>query len=263
MLRLGGVASDSHMTVFKGLETLFRRQGIDIEWVLYSDYDIMVDDFVAGKIDLAWNGPLSYVKIQRRLSQPCQVIAMRGEDINFTTCFITYTGSDIITVEDLKDKRFAFGSRSSVQAGLLAYYFLKQVGIDPRRDLNLSSFYEDRQPSGLTDERDVIHRVGKGEYDAGAVAQRTLRSMSEDGTLPQDAIRSFWSSPGYSHCCFTAQSGIDPDLYRKVEDAFLSVDYGDAVGKAVLDAEGTKAFVPGISEGWELLEKAAEEEGLI
>jgi len=152
-------------------------------------------------------------------------------------------------IKDDNIEQRAIGWAVALQAGLLANCFLNQVGIDPRRDLYLSSFYEDRQPCGLTDERDVIDRVGKGEYDAGAVAQRTLRSMSEDGTLPQDAIRSFWSSPGYSHCCFTAQSSIDPELYRKVEDAFLSVDYGDAVGKAVLDTEGTKAFVPGITEG--------------
>lgn len=66
MVRLGGTATASHMKVFQGLETLFKRRGIDLEWVLYSEYDIMVDAFVAGEIDLAWNGPLSYVKIKRR-----------------------------------------------------------------------------------------------------------------------------------------------------------------------------------------------------
>ena len=262
-MRLGGVASPSHMTVFKGLETLFKRKGIEIDWVLYSDYDSMIDDFVEGKIDLAWNGPLGYVKIQSRLDQPCQVIAMRDVDINFTTCFITRPDSDIITVEDLKGRSFAFGSRSSEQAGLLPYYFLKQVGIDPRKDLALSTFFEDRKPGTLTGERDVIERVRSGEYDAGSVAQRTLQTLSENGTLQQDSVRTFWTSPGYSHCCFTAQREMDPNVSREIEQVFLSVDYSDPLGKEVLDAEGCKSFVPGISEGWEMLTKAAEEEGLI
>ena len=103
-MRLGGVASPSHMTVFQGLETIFKQKGIDLDWVLYSDYDSMIDAFVEGKIDLAWNGPLSYVKIQSRLDQPCQVIAMRDVDINFTTCFITRPDSNIITVEDLNGR---------------------------------------------------------------------------------------------------------------------------------------------------------------
>ena len=66
MLRLGGTASSSHMTVFKGLGKLFRDQGIDMDYVLYSDDQAVVDAFVAGEIDLAWNGPLNYVRIKQQ-----------------------------------------------------------------------------------------------------------------------------------------------------------------------------------------------------
>ena len=162
MLRLGGTASTSHMVVFQGIQAYFQRQGIDLDWVLYSDYDALVDAFVTREIDLAWNGPLSYVKIKRRLDDPCRVIAMRDVDVNFVTHFVTAHGSHIDTVEDLQGKRFAFGSRGSVQAGLLAYYFLKQVGINPRRDLAACSFYEERGTSSLSDERDVIERGAQG-----------------------------------------------------------------------------------------------------
>ena len=102
MVRLGGVASASHMTVFQGLEKLFGARGIQMDWVLYSDYDAMIDAFVSGEIDLAWNGQLGYVKIKRLISEPCKVIAMRDVDINFMTHFITHQDSDISSVEDLR-----------------------------------------------------------------------------------------------------------------------------------------------------------------
>jgi phosphonate transport system substrate-binding protein len=263
MVKLGGVASVSHMEVFQGLETLFRRQGIDLDWVLYSDYDLMVDAFVNREIDLAWNGPLGYVKIKRQIGEPCRVIAMRDVDINFTTHFITRADSGIETLEDLKDRRFAFGRRASEQAGLLPYFFLKQSGLDPRRDLAITSFYEDRESETKSDERDVVERVSGGEFDAGSVSQRTMELMAEDGTLPREDIRIFWSSPGYSHCCFTSQGDMDPTLTAEIESAFLSVTGDDPVGKAVLDGEACDRFVPGIDSGWELLEQAAEAEGLI
>ena len=63
MARLGGTATDSHLAAFRGLETHFKRLGIDLDWVLYSDDEAVVDAFVAGEIDMAWNGPLNYVKI--------------------------------------------------------------------------------------------------------------------------------------------------------------------------------------------------------
>ena len=188
MVRLGGTASSSHMEVFQGLETLFRKRGIDLDWVLYSGYDSMVDAFVRGEIDLAWNGPLSHVKMRRLVSDGCKVIAMRDVDINFTTHFIARLDSGIETLEDLKDKSFAFGNRSSVQAGLLAYSFLKDSGIDPRKDLAANSFYDDRESGGKSDERDVIERVSSGEFDAGAVSQRVMETMAADGTLLRDTI---------------------------------------------------------------------------
>ena len=263
MVRLGGTASSSHMLVFQGLEKLFRNRGIDLDWVLYSGYDSMVDAFVRGEIDLAWNGPLSHVKMRKLAADGCKVIAMRDVDINFTTHFIARFDSGIETLEDLKDKSFAFGNRSSVQAGLLAYSFLKDSGIDPRKDLAANSFCEDRESQGKSDERDVVDRVASGEFDAGAVSQRAMETMAEDGTLPRDNIRIFWSSPGYSHCCFTSKKDLDPTLTSEIESAFLSVTSDDPIGKQVLEGEACDHFVRGNDEGWDIIEKAAEAEGLL
>ena len=263
MIRLGGTASASHMKAFQGLATHFQRRGIDLDWLQYSDYDPLVDAFVSGEVDLAWNGPVSYVKIKRLLGDGCKVIAMRDADVNFITHFVTRADSDIETVEDLLGTRFAFGSRGSVQAGLLPHYFLKQAGIKPGRDLAGFSFYEDRAPSRFSDEQDVIDIVRKGEYDAGAVSQRAIESLASKGALQRGSLRTLWSSPGYSHCCFTARSELDTALYERIAGAFLSVDGDDPVGKAVLEAEGCTALVPGIEHGWEVVEAAAEEEGLV
>ena len=101
MLKLGATSSSGHMVLCRELETIFRRQGIDLQWVLYSTYDGMVEAFGKREIDLAWNGPLSYVKIKRLLDDPCQIVAMRDVDLNFATQFITHPDSDITTVEDL------------------------------------------------------------------------------------------------------------------------------------------------------------------
>jgi len=259
MLRIGGTASPAHMTVFKGLKKHFQQQGIELDWVLYSSYDALVEAFATREIDLAWNGPISYVQIKQRLNDPCQVVAMRDVDVNFSTQIFTRRDSGITSLEGLKGKRLALGSQGSAQAGLLPYYFLKQQGLDPQRDLAACTFTEDRQPSALSDERAVVDLVLKGEYDAGAVSRRTLEVLAEQGQPIQDTLQVIWSSPGYSHCCFTAQRELDAGLARKITEAFRSMQYNDPLGKEVLDAEGCKAFVPGITTGWEALESALRE----
>ena len=263
MIRLGGTASSSHMVVFQGLQSYLQQQGVDMDWVLYSGYDALVEAFVSGEIDVAWNGPLSYVKIKRLLDKPCRVVVMRDVDVDYVTHFITQPASSISTVADLTGKRFAFGSRGSVQAGLLAYDFLKQAGVNPRDDLASFTFHDQRDASASSDEVDVVERVASGEYDAGAVSQEALRRMEEDGALPPGGVRVIWSSPTYSHCCFTAQSDMDETLTRRFSEALVSMSYSDPVGKAVLDGEECKSFVPGTLAGWEILERVAEEEGLV
>jgi phosphate/phosphite/phosphonate ABC transporter binding protein len=241
------------------MKTHFQQRGIALDWVLYSNYDALVDAFATREIDLAWNGPISYVQIKQRLNDACRVVAMRDVDVNFSTEFFTRRDSSIVTLEDLKGKRVALGSRGSAQAGLLPYYFLKQHGLDPQRDLAACTFSEDREPSPLSDERAVVDLVLKGEYDAGAVSRRTLEVLAEQGQPIQETIRVFWSSPGYSHCCFTAQQTLDAKVVQEITDAFTSMQYKDPLGKEVLDAEGCKAFVPGITTGWEALESALSE----
>ena len=123
------------------------------------------------------------------------------------------------------------------------------LGLDPARDLAVCSFYDERQGDARFDERDVVARVARHGYDAGAVSGRTIDALQAEGTRAPDSFRIIWSSPGYSHCCFTAHSDMDPTLVEKITQAFVAIDAQDPAGKAVLEGEACKAFVPGITTG--------------
>jgi phosphonate transport system substrate-binding protein len=264
MLKIGAVAYAPYVvTIFEGIKKHFNRLGLPLDWMLYSNYDALVEAFVRREVDLAWNGPLAYVKIRRRLPDGSRVVAMRDHDVNFTTQFITHPDSEIQTVQDLKGKRFAFASRGSVQAGLLAYYFLKQAGIDPEKDLARATFAEERAAAGPAGEAGVVALVRSRRYDAGAVSKYALATLREQGQLQDGDVRVFWSSPGYSHCCFTAQREIDDALAQRITTAFTAMRFDDPEHRQVLELEGCKGFIPGTAEGYDILERAAEEEGLV
>ena len=102
MLRIGAVAYAPYVvTIFEGLKRHFHREGVELDWVLYSNYDALVTAFVTREVDLAWNGPLAYVKIRRALAEPCRVVAMRDIDVGYTTQFITQCRSSIQQIADL------------------------------------------------------------------------------------------------------------------------------------------------------------------
>ena len=56
---------------------------------------------------------------------------------------------------------------------------------------------------------------------------------------------------------------MDPALVEKITQALVNVSASDPAGKAVLDGEACQAILPGISTGWEDLEKAAEQAGIL
>jgi ABC-type phosphate/phosphonate transport system substrate-binding protein len=263
MIRLGGVASRTYLVAFPAIKHHFQQQGLELDWVLYSSWDALVEAFVRREVDVAWNGPLAYLKIKRRLDDPCQVVAMRDIDVDLATAFITHPQSAIRTVDDLKGTRFAFGARGSVEAGLLAYHFLQQAGIEPDHDLALATFSDERPSPHADSQRDVVQRIVSGEYDAGAVSSTALARLHAAGVVAPASVRVFWTSPGYSHCCFTAHSDTDPALAGQITQAFVSMSYDDPLGRIALEAEGCHAFVPGKTAGWEILEAVAEAEGLL
>ena len=149
--------------------------------------------------------------------------------------------------------------------GAARHHYLKPVRINPTPDLGTRTFYADRASNSAPNQRDVVEGVRKGEYDPVAVSRMTLHEMEEDGSLPRDSVRNFWSSPGYSHCCFTAQGDLNKQLSSKITQADVFMYYSDSLGKISLDAEGEgcNTFLPGITEGWETLEMVAVEQGLI
>ena len=134
MLRIGAVAYAPYVvTIFNGIKQHFHRQGVELDWVLYSNYDALVEAFVSGEVDLAWNGPLAYVKIRRALAEPCKVVAMRDTDVGFTTQFLTQQHSSIQQLTDLRCKRVALGNRGALHAGLMPYPTMETSGTNNKR----------------------------------------------------------------------------------------------------------------------------------
>jgi phosphonate transport system substrate-binding protein len=64
-LRIGSVAYDPKVvTIWEGFKSYFEKRGVEIDYVLYSNYDAQVDANLAGEVDVAWNSPLAWVKSQ-------------------------------------------------------------------------------------------------------------------------------------------------------------------------------------------------------
>jgi phosphate/phosphite/phosphonate ABC transporter binding protein len=259
-LTIGAVAyAPKVVTIWEGIKEYLRECGLVADYVLYSSYPAMVDALVAGHIDIAWNTPLAYLQAKERLGGRCFVVGMRDSDINFTTVFITRAVSPINSLGDLKGKRFAVGSRDSSHAAILPHYFLREGGLDPENDLEVLRFDSDIGKHGDTgtSEQDVVRAVSEGSADAGALGKSTWEALVTGGSIDPGRLRIFWTSPGYSHCNFTASATLSPSLAEGFTQALHAMDYNDPRWKPIMNMEGLTRWLPGSTAGYEQLELEA------
>ena len=72
----GAVAYDPKVvTIWDGFRRWFADHDLPFDYVLYSHYERQVEDLVGGRIDVAWNSPLAWVRARRlarrRGPSPC------------------------------------------------------------------------------------------------------------------------------------------------------------------------------------------------
>src|SRR6202046_1366126 len=63
VLCIGAVAyAPSAVTVFENLRRYFGKTDLPVDYVLYSNYDSLVDALKSGHVDIAWNTPLAHAR---------------------------------------------------------------------------------------------------------------------------------------------------------------------------------------------------------
>jgi len=259
-LTIGAVAyAPKVVTIWEGIREYLNDRGLQTEYALYSSYPALVDALVAAHIDIAWNTPLAYLQAREKLGGQCLVLGMRDSDVNFTTVFITRTDSPIHSLNDLKGKRFALASSDSSHAAILPVHFLHEAGLDTEKDLKITRFDTDIGKHGDTgtSEQDVVNAVTEGSANAGAIGKATWDAFVVAGSIDPNRLRIFWTSHGYSHCNFTARSGLPTSLAKRFTQTIQAMDYDNPKWKQIMNLEGLRRWMPGSTQGYDELENEA------
>lgn len=266
-LLLAAVAYDPKVVaIWEGMRRYFREEAhTDVEPVLFLNYEAQVRALIAGRVDIAWNTNLAYLQAERWSEGRCQPLACRDTDLGWTTRILAVNGGPVTGLSDLRGKTLALGSRDSGHAAVLPVHFLEQEGLVEGRDYRTLRFNVDVGLHGDTgtSELDVLKAVLNGDAEAGAVGSPFWEAAQQKGLFPKGAIREIWSSPAYNHCIFTAAPGLETDQRDAFVTALLGMRWENPAHRAVLEAEGLKAWVVTRGEGYDSLRVSAEKQGLL
>lgn len=256
---IGAVAYDPKaVTIWEGIREFFHDQGCALDYVLFSNYESQVDALFNGFIDIAWNTNLAYIKTNQRANGKAKILGMRDTDLNFKTRMIALADTTFGALPDLRGKRVAFGSKDSVQAAIIPEYYLREAGLTPDMEYKLTRFNSDVGKHGDTgtSEQLVLEALLSGAVDAGAVGDSMWNSL-ENGPLSAK-LRCFWTSPGYSHCNFTALPQLASEKCRLFSETLQKMDFNNPEHRPVMELEGLTKWVGGDGDGYKTVATAIE-----
>jgi len=139
---IGAVAYDPKVvTIWEGMRRYLRDEAhLPVEIVLFQSYEAQVAALLAPsgelapRIDIAWNTNLAYLQSVEWSGGRCTPLAMRDTDLGWTTKVIALQGGPIRTLDDLRGRVLALGSRDSGHAAILPVHFLAERGLVEGRD---------------------------------------------------------------------------------------------------------------------------------
>lgn len=268
-LILGAVAYDPKVvTIWEGFTRYFDERGLSFDFVLYSNYERLVEDHLAGVVDVAWNSPLAWIEAERAArarGRHARAIAMRDTDRDLTSVVVVRADAAIRTVQDLAGKTVAVGAADSPQATLIPLLLLADAGLRVGRDVEVR--YHDvlvgKHGDHIGGERDAARALAAGRVDAACLIDANHLMFAREGTTPPGSTRVVAQTTPYDHCNFTVLDDTAHETVDRFRSLLLEMSYHDRSVRPLLDAEGLKAWLPGRVEGYAQLNRAVDLFGTI
>ncbi|MEV1328589.1 phosphate/phosphite/phosphonate ABC transporter substrate-binding protein [Micromonospora costi] len=266
-LLLGAVAYDPKVvTIWEGFRSWFRDHGLDVDYLLYSHYERQVEDLIAGRIDLAWNSPLAWIRAERMARArglALRAVAMRDTDRDLRSLVVVRADADLHSVADLRGRPVATGAVDSPQATLLPLALLRDAGLTPGADVEVRRFDVGVGLHGdhIGGEREAAQALLAGRVDAACLIDANLLAFGREGTLPPGSVRVLAQTEPYDHCTMTAGPAADPGLVEQFGKLLFGMSYADPVARPLLDLEGLKRWLSGRTDRYAALDRAVTETG--
>lgn len=253
------------ITIWEGFKTWFSERGLDFDFVLYSNYERQVEAQFSGDIHLAWNSPLAWVRaerIARARGLKVEAIAMRDTDQDLSSVLVVRSRDGATELGGLAGLRVGFGAIDSPQATLIPLDHLRQAGLVAGRDYTARRFdvLGGKHGDHIGGEREAAQALIAGEIDAAWMIDGNYQAFANEGLLPSGATRVLARTGLFDHCNFTVSPGAPAEAIARFSELLFGMSWDDPAVRPLLELEGLRAWRPGRTSGYALLDRAVDDE---
>ncbi len=263
-LILGAVCYSAKVVdIWEGFKTFFYENGLRFDYVLYSNYEILVEALFKGEVDVAWNSPLAWIRAERMAKSKgvsVKSLAMRDSDCDLTSVIITLKQSGISELKSLANKKVGVGAVDSPQATLIPLEIMKWQGLEIGKNLEViyHNVLSGKHGDHVGGEEDAVKDLVSGKVDAACMISSNLTSFINSGIISGQDVQVLVETPYFDHCNFTVVDGHRSEEMNRFKELLLGMSYEDPKIRPLLDMEGLKKWQVGRASQYDILESAVD-----
>ncbi|MCK2149565.1 phosphate/phosphite/phosphonate ABC transporter substrate-binding protein [Marinobacter alexandrii] len=187
--------------------------------------------------------------------RPFTMMAAADGSFGYEMEILSYPGSGIDAVEDIRGKEMAFTSQTSNSGFKAPSAILKA-------DYNMVAG-EDFEPVFSGKHDNSILGVANQDYQAAAVANSVLNRMLRRDVVSEDQLVSLYKSQTFPTTSYGLAHNLKPELQQKIQDAFFSFEWEGTALEDEFSKSGEAQFVPiTFKNHWEVIRKIDSANGV-
>jgi len=212
----------------------------------YSNYSQMIKGIIAGEVQIAWMGPVSYVIAYEQMNNTNKIfrplVKPQRRNVSYFQCdIITRKNSNIKTLQDLTNKKFAFLDTKSSAGFVLPIAMLEENGV--KIEFNEQNF--------LQHFGNICKAVYLGKFDAGATFEGAYKVyLSPEEQQDIEIIAKSETVPFEPICLIQIKKNNEKndEEYKIFQDLFLQIN-----DNIILKNLDTQKFLPATTEEYNRL----------
>ncbi|AVO37463.1 phosphate/phosphite/phosphonate ABC transporter substrate-binding protein [Pukyongiella litopenaei] len=187
--------------------------------------------------------------------RPFTIMAAPDGSFGYEMEIITYPGSGIDKIEDIKGKQLAFTAPTS-NSGFKAPSAILKADYDMEPEKDFEPVFSGKHDNSVLG-------VANKDYPAAAIANSVMTRMIERDVVTKDQIVSIYKSQTFPTTGYGVVNNLKPELQQKIHDAFFNFEWDGSSLQEEFEKNGEGQFLPiTYQEFWEVIRKIDSANGV-
>ncbi len=180
--------------------------------------------------------------------RPFTIMASLDGHFGYEMEILTYPGSGIETVEDLKGKQLAFTAPTS-NSGFKAPSAILKGDFDMLPDRDFEPVFSGKHDNSILG-------VANKDYMAASIANSVKSRMIKRGVIKAEDVITIYKSQTFPTTGFGTVYNLTPELHEKIQEAFFSFEWDGSALKEEFEKSNEGQFLKmNYKDFWDVIRK--------